>query len=363
MRRASTFFLALLCLTPVAKHLYAQTCIPITVVANCQTGITETFNADATIGSSGFSSTNFSLQSGNGQNAGDKFLQSTTVSAGTTKTLLSNTFIAPAVNGTINLRFDLAGTDATVTNLEIFARTTSNDILLCSGGTVNTAGVNCYSFITPLALAGQAFRFFFRFTISGQNPRLVVFDDFGTNVGASSTVLPVTFTNVESKKVSTGVQLTWKVTGESGGGIYNIERSITGRDFSTIGLVNFTSQSSYTFTDASPSDNAFYRIKSTYTNGKYQYSPTLRVSSEKSTIVLSAFPQPAQNNVTINHGAVKAGSQITVSSEDGRMVQRVSPAEGTTQTILNLTSLKAGLYLVRLKNSDGNTETIKVLKQ
>ena len=69
-------------------QLFGQTCIPITVVANCQTGVTENFDGDASISTSGFSG-DFTLLG-----TTDRFLQSTEYPNNTTavKTLLSNTW-------------------------------------------------------------------------------------------------------------------------------------------------------------------------------------------------------------------------------------------------------------------------------
>src|SRR5687768_14074776 len=78
------------------SEVFGQTCVPITVVANCQTGVTENFDNDANISASGFSG-DFTLMG-----TTDRFLQSTEYPNNTTavKTLLSNTYVAPAVNGT-----------------------------------------------------------------------------------------------------------------------------------------------------------------------------------------------------------------------------------------------------------------------
>src|SRR5688572_32186262 len=194
MQRIFTLVLSVLFLGII--KVSAQ-CVPITVIANCQTGITENFDGDANIGSSGFSG-DFTLTG-----SSDRALTSTGFSNNTTanKTLLSNTFIAPAVNGTINVRFDLSGSTATASTLEIFARTANGDIVFCSLGTANVTGLNCFTFVTPLNLANQIFKFGFRFTFTGNN-REIVFDDFGTNISVSAIPLPVSFISFNAQKVS-----------------------------------------------------------------------------------------------------------------------------------------------------------------
>jgi hypothetical protein len=80
-------------------------------------------------------------------------------------------------------------------------------------------------------------------------------------------------------------------------------------------------------------------------------------------IVIKAFPTPFIKNVSIQHPTAVAGSAISISSEDGRIVKTIVPAIGTQQTDIDLSSSKAGLYLVRYSNGSGETETLKILKQ
>jgi hypothetical protein len=58
MRRVFTFKHLLVCFIACClfgtNQLFGQ-CVPITVVANCQTGVTENFDGDALISTSGFS--------------------------------------------------------------------------------------------------------------------------------------------------------------------------------------------------------------------------------------------------------------------------------------------------------------------
>jgi hypothetical protein len=360
MRRIFTFKHLLVSLAACFifnSQVFTQ-CVPITVVANCQTGVTENFDAGTSISTSGFSG-DFTLLG-----SSDKFLQSTGYPNNTTavKTVFSNTFTAPALNGTINLRFDLDGTSAPST-LEIFARTASGDIVLCTSGTANVSGLNCFTFVTPLNLANQLFKFGIRFTFTGNNKE-ILFDDFGTNVSPSAIPLPVNFISFNASKELSGTKLTWKVGTEENLKGYEIEKSTDGRQFTSIGFVSASGQSTYTFSDAQSSQGAvFYRIRNVDNDGQFKYSNILSLKNGTSSLVLKAFPLPVVNNLTIQHEAIFKNGTINITSSDGRVVRRIIPAAGSLETIVNLSALKSGIYILHFDSGNGKLQSMKFMKQ
>ena len=52
-----------------------------------------------------------------------------------------------------------------------------------------------------------------------------------------------------------------------------------------------------------------------------------------------------------------------LSGAAGRAVNAVKPVAGSQQTFVDMSRLQRGLYVVRFDDGDGNTETMKVLKQ
>jgi hypothetical protein len=72
---------------------------------------------------------------------------------------------------------------------------------------------------------------------------------------------------------------------------------------------------------------------------------------------------PAIKDITIEHATAIRGSQLTISSEDGRLIRSIVPASGTQQTLVDLSSVKPGLYIVRYSNGNGEVESMKLIKQ
>jgi hypothetical protein len=191
----------------------------------------------------------------------------------------------------------------------------------------------------------------------------VEFDDFSVG-NIAGIILPVNFVKFHAKKVASGTQLNWDVAEEINVSKYEVQKGNNGADFKTIGYVIAGDVTSYAFTDANTSQGvSFYRIRSVDLDGKFKFSTVISFANGRSAALLRAFPLPAQNQVTLQHGAIDGKAQISLASEDGRTVRRLVPAVGSMQTAIDLTGLKAGLYLLRLENSNGEIETLKLLKQ
>jgi hypothetical protein len=198
---------------------------------------------------------------------------------------------------------------------------------------------------------------------NGGNEVTVEFDDFSLG-NVDPITLPVNFIGFHGKKAAKGTQLTWNVADEINVSRYEVQRGSNAGDLKTIGIVFSGEKTSYTFTDEQPSQGiTFYRIRSVDNDGKFKYSTVISFSNGRSAALLRAYPMPARNQVTLQHDAIEGKAQISISSEDGRIVKRVTPATGSMQTSIDLSALKAGLYLLRLENSNGEVETLKLVKQ
>jgi hypothetical protein len=71
----------------------------------------------------------------------------------------------------------------------------------------------------------------------------------------------------------------------------------------------------------------------------------------------------SKNTMTVQHNEAVSGSLLSISSADGRLVKSMVPNSGSQQTLVDLSTAKPGLYLVRFENGSGGAETLKVIKQ
>jgi hypothetical protein len=181
-------------------------------------------------------------------------------------------------------------------------------------------------------------------------------------ISPAKSPLPVTFAGFYAKNNNSYTSLTWNVATESNTIGYEVQRSIDGSNFSKIGFVSASNSSSYSFVDTKASNVAYYRIKSIDVDGKYSYSIIVNIKGLESDVVMKAFPMPVQNQLTVQHNAANSNSKLEVISADGRMFKALALTEGAQQTIVDLSSAKSGVYVVRFINGM-NIQTAKIIKQ
>lgn len=190
------------------------------------------------------------------------------------------------------------------------------------------------------------------------------FDDF--SVGSSEEgPLPVDFIGIAATRNGSIADIRWDVGDEINVQHYEVERSTTGRNFAPIGKVPAAGKTVYGFTDEeSPAGTIFYRIRSVDVDGRVKYSSIIRIAGDNSYAPrLQVYPVPAGNELTIQHPSVADGARIRILTSDGRTLREVTPVPGASHTPVNITFLKGGLYLLRLDDGRGKSETVKFLKQ
>jgi hypothetical protein len=349
MRRIFTFSFIAIALSLASFDSFGQT---------CGTGgtFTPSFTYDFSSGVQGFAG-DFT--------AGANRLNSTNVSAGTTKVLTSPTFTQPAGQTTLYWEFDLGGS-ANVTGYTveaIYYNGSFQTVTVCTGGSVASGNNLIFNATAPAQILGQDFRLRITYTISGAVGQNITLDNFRTSAQVSNAVLPVKFQTFEAIPSNNSISLKWVVAAEENLSGYNVEKSMDGKNFSKIGFVAANSQSSYTFTDSKSSTTTYYRIRSIDLNGQYAFSTIAIIKAGQSMIMLNAFPSPFTNSFNVDHGTATSGNVITISGQDGRAIKTIIPTVGSQRTLVDLSTAKTGMYLVRYKNSNGDVETLKIFKQ
>jgi hypothetical protein len=335
-----------------------------TVLYNFNSGLTNSFTASGT-GTSGLTNAGTSLKLGS-------------VTGGTI-VLTTPTLKLPASAVPATSFIDYGFTWGNGGNAAISSLTVTVEYVKNTGGIITSGPQTLAPFTSPICKADVivpgniittgfsafSYRLIYTFTTTGNgnNGTFLTIDDYTTSSTTSSVVLPVSLSKLEATIINSSVFLKWDVATEGDVTSYEIQRSSDGSDYSKIGLVNASGQASYSFIDTRPSPIAYYRIRSVDAMGRYTYSSIAFVKEGKSMIILKAFPTPFTKTVSVQHATAGAGSLITVSSQDGRLVKSVLPVQGTQQTDIDLSGTTAGIYLLRFVDSNGSSQTLKILKK
>ncbi len=348
MRRIFTLLFFIILISRTGAN--AQSACP---TATCPTAITENFNLDAGsfTGSAGFTYKGSlgRFEANSSQSNSNTPIQ-TLVSgdyAGSSPAVLG--FTSSGVNGTYTINVRNATTDAIIATCFYAVTGTTTGCV-----SITNAGINVGSVYFELIFNN----------VNGSNGAgLLTFDDFRTNLGEAG-ALPVTFISFDAKKLTAGTQLTWKVGTESNVKLYEIEKNINGAGFTKVGFVTATGASSYSFTDQQPSEGTvLYRVRNVDLDGRFKYSTTINFRNGTASTLLKAFPLPARNLITVQHATAGNNAKINIAAPDGRNIKTLLPSQGAIQTDINLTGLKAGIYILRFASGNGSIETLKIVKQ
>jgi len=199
--------------------------------------------------------------------------------------------------------------------------------------------------------------------------RLMIMSRAGTDsdidslVMTSVSVFPVKFAGFKLSSAGTeGVQLKWDIATEQGITHYEIERSLNGREFQSIGtkqsLGNSFNMVNYNWADRSPATGiSYYRIKAVEKDGNVSYSNVLKHNTSNTKTEISVAPNPVKGgimNVQLS-SLTKGAYELKLFNNLGQVVytNRISTEGGAlNQSLILPSNVKAGIYSLQLQGGD-----------
>jgi N-acetylneuraminic acid mutarotase len=186
--------------------------------------------------------------------------------------------------------------------------------------------------------------------------------------------LPVKFTSITAENVSKSInKINWKVENEINIVHYDIEKSIDGRSFLSIGnqasMYNNGQSGAYQFVDSFfSSDVVFYRVKSIDLDGSHSYSNIVRLSDLGNKNKLYVSPNPVENKIINLYFKNQPKGQYVVSIVDAKGQQLKSTQYTLTETdkaikISAKEILHAGAYFLKIDGPDNSKSVIPVVIQ
>lgn len=169
----------------------------------------------------------------------------------------------------------------------------------------------------------------------------------------SEGVVPVKLTVFNAKKINNVATLFWQTAQEVNNHYFNIERSSTGNNFTTIGKVqgNGTTSilSNYTFADKAAIQGInFYRLAQTDLDGRINYSPIITHKNTKANATFTVLPNPVANFIMLQNAAY-ADKFYTIVNSSGQTVSK-----GIIQNQkIDVSTISKGNYFLRIVDENG----------
>ena len=147
---------------------------------------------------------------------------------------------------------------------------------------------------------------------------------------------------------------------------FNIQRSIDGNNFFTIGKVVAKGASEYTFIDPLKTNslptNVFYRLEIIDHNGSKNYSKIRMLNIKPTTSIITVYPNPAKDGITVTTNKqtlniIPERNMLTLSDIAGKLIKKVLLT--SQQQYINISELAKGVYILSFETG----EKIKLIKQ
>ncbi|WP_199120491.1 T9SS type A sorting domain-containing protein [Pedobacter sp. ASV28] len=178
--------------------------------------------------------------------------------------------------------------------------------------------------------------------------------------------LPLDLLSFSAKPDAMGktVNISWKTANEVNTQDFVVERRSDDTEFKAIEVVqskNITGTHNYTYIDKNPlAGTSYYRLKQTDINGEFTYSAIVDVKLKG--LSLSLHPNPVGNELVVNHEYVQKTAAVKVVGLDGKSLLQTNSSIGTTSTIVNVSALPKGTYVL-VYDANGKPQSQKFIKK
>jgi len=182
---------------------------------------------------------------------------------------------------------------------------------------------------------------------------------FCGSAGLGSTVLPVVLSSFKAIAQNGKTLLNWITGSETNSRWFEIERSMDGSNYETIGKINAkgttTSKTNYTFSDLTPFTGInFYRLKLVDLDNRFEYSSVVSAKIDFP-VSLHIFPVPAANNLFVESAT---NNPIRIFNTPGYLIKTIAIKKGRNK--IDISDLPAGFYFIRQSNI-GNAIKFQVI--
>jgi hypothetical protein len=177
----------------------------------------------------------------------------------------------------------------------------------------------------------------------------IVYDD---PVCVTSSSLPIELLSFTATVKDPHVQLNWTTATETNNDYFNVERSVNGANFTTIGEIdgagNSTQSLSYSTIDDQPFYGvSYYRLKQTDDDGRISYSNIIAAEfNNMNSFALNIYPNPFSDETSFYTTESLKDARLIVYNSYGQVVKQVNNITGRKFTFQR-ENLSNGMYAIK----------------
>jgi hypothetical protein len=221
------------------------------------------------------------------------------------------------------------------------------------------AGIYCY-FATVDANHNSAYPYLIGPTYYGNKTGAKV-----TSVSESTTTyaqpLPIELLEFKASESKGIIRLNWITSSEVNNDYFTIERSVDGKNFTSIGILkskgNSTEDTYYQYEDKGfPQGQLYYRLLQTDYDGSSKYSKIIGIQGKDATHKVTIFPSPSSEFIAIQaSGLVTSLMRIQLYDLNGSLLRETQILPGSTISFMDIQTLYNGTYIVKVSDGSHNS--------
>lgn len=166
---------------------------------------------------------------------------------------------------------------------------------------------------------------------------------------------PVEWAVFDAIVTPSGVELDWATLTEINNDFFDVERSLDGSSFSSLGKVKGAGSSSeinnYAFLDANPQPGTnYYRLKQVDLDGESSYSHTIEVNMGiEDAISYRVYPNPTADFLTVETTGISVIG-MTLLDANGKVILKEGPLGAASRLTFNISDLSPGIYYLNIED-------------
>ena len=184
------------------------------------------------------------------------------------------------------------------------------------------------------------------------------FSPFTLGSSTANNTLPLSLLTFSAQQKNSNVALAWQTTNEVNASHFNLQQSINGTSFNTVGKINTQGGGNYAFTDdvsGMDASTVFYRLQMVNRDGSFTYSKTIAVLRKARSSQLTIFPNPVQETLYVQLSSKKDEKlSLQIIDMKGRILQQqeVRVSVGNISLSFNASKLAKGTYVLLIKSDN-----------
>ncbi len=194
-------------------------------------------------------------------------------------------------------------------------------------------------------------------------------DPTNNNLTASLSVVvggpvPIKLLSFNATKQNKAVMLNWETATEVNSSHFDVQTSRNGTDWTSIGTVQAAGTSNttqrYSLLHNAPVKGInYYRLKQVDLDAKFEYSLTRTISISAGNTI-TVMPNPTTDKLYITSADDAVLQSVSLYSPEGRLIHQ--SANFRFGNSINMSSYAPGIYILKMVDKEGRTETVRVLK-